>query len=392
MSRLTGSSKILRRLNESATLTHILANEKLTRSDIRRLTALSTPTISEVLRRLIEAGLIAVVGRETGRPGPNAEVYGANGEAAYAAAISIREAERSGSPSVIAGLCDLSGSIRAHLEADIDFSRVHPAAALATVTDRLCERASVALSDIRHVQIAVTGSYNPHTDTIKHIDVPGFAEPGVAGAIASTLGINVSVDNDVNLAAVAERSHGRSRDAGSFALLWLGAKGIGLAIDMDGELIRGASGCAGEIGYIPVDPEDAAPGFNVTDLLDQTAILSLAAEHAIPGDTPLEVMANAASDSDTTSPFLARVADRLSMPIAAVIAILDPETVIIAGPVGQAGGEPLARAVARAISHILPLESSVAVSAVKGDAVLTGALDAGLATVRQSLIAAIRGQ
>jgi uncharacterized membrane protein len=59
-------------MNESAALAHLIDPGMLTRADLRKLTALSTPTISEVLRRLTDAGLVSVVGPHSGRPGANA--------------------------------------------------------------------------------------------------------------------------------------------------------------------------------------------------------------------------------------------------------------------------------------------------------------------------------
>src|SRR3954468_3234958 len=121
LTRLAGSSKLLRAMNESAALAHLLDPGMLTRSDLRKLTALSTPTISEVLRRLVDAGLVNVVGHNSGRPGPNAEIYAANPHAAYAAAVSVRENGASGAPSVTAALCDLTGAVRARFESRVDF-------------------------------------------------------------------------------------------------------------------------------------------------------------------------------------------------------------------------------------------------------------------------------
>src|SRR4029079_810211 len=75
--RLAGSSKLLRAMNESATLEHLLDRGSLTRGDLRELTGLSKPTTSDVLRRLTDAGLAHVVGHTRGGPGPNAEIYAA---------------------------------------------------------------------------------------------------------------------------------------------------------------------------------------------------------------------------------------------------------------------------------------------------------------------------
>src|ERR1700712_870518 len=120
-------------MNESAALAHLLDPGNLTRADLRKLTALSTPTISEVLRRLTDAGLVNVVGYNRGRPGPNAEIYAANPDAAYTAAGSVRGIGPTRSPSVTAPLCDLTGTICARVESRVDFLQTDPKSALVDV-------------------------------------------------------------------------------------------------------------------------------------------------------------------------------------------------------------------------------------------------------------------
>src|SRR3954471_6823643 len=143
VTRLAGSSKLLRAMNESAALAHLLNPGMLTRADLRKLTALSTPTISEVLRRLTDAGLVDVVGHNSGRPGPNAEIYAANPHAAYAAAVSVRENGASGAPSVVAAICDLTGTVRGRIESQVDFLRTDPKTAMVEVIARLRDESGV---------------------------------------------------------------------------------------------------------------------------------------------------------------------------------------------------------------------------------------------------------
>ena len=89
---LPARRKLLRAMNASAALAHLIEPGQLTRADLKRLTALSTPTISEVLRRLTDAGLVVRRRATTAAgPGPNAEIYAANPDAAYAAAVSVRD-------------------------------------------------------------------------------------------------------------------------------------------------------------------------------------------------------------------------------------------------------------------------------------------------------------
>jgi predicted NBD/HSP70 family sugar kinase len=378
-------------MNESAALAHLIDPGMLTRADLRKLTALSTPTISEVLRRLTDAGLVSVVGHNSGRPGPNAEIYAANPDAAYAGAVSVRDIGASLGPSVVAALCDLTGAVRARFEASIDFLETDPRTALVDVVARLREEAGVPADRVKHVQIGITGSYDKGTETIRHVEVHGFGRPGLVPEIAEALGTHVGVDNDVNLAAVAERRRGVAQDVDGFALLWLGQEGLGLAIDIGGTLMRGARGGAGEIGYMPLyAPDSTHRKVDLQDLVGGPAVLALAHDNGVPGRTPLEVVTNAAADPDDAGEFFVELADRVSVGLAAVIAVLDPSLVVLAGQVAQAGGQTLLTAVNSAILRAAPLESTVAVTTIDDDAVLLGALDAGLTAVREALIASIR--
>ncbi|MCA2213591.1 ROK family transcriptional regulator [Jidongwangia harbinensis] len=391
MSRLAGSSKLLRAMNESAALAHLLDPGMLTRADLRRLTKLSTPTISEVLRRLTEAGLISVVGHNSGRPGPNAEIYAVDPDAAWIAAISVRDIGTSGAPSVVAALRDLTGAVRARAESHVDFLHTDPVTALADVVAGMRAETEVPPDRIRYVQVGVAGSYDSRTATIHHVEVPGFGRAGLVPELAGHLGTHVGVDNDVNLAAVAERRHGVARDADGFALLWLGEDGLGLAIDIGGTLMRGARGGAGEIGYMPLyAPDSAHRKVDLQDLVGGPAVLDLGHDHGIAGDTPTDVVSRAAADPDAAVDFLAVLADRVAVGLAAVVAVLDPPLVVLAGQVAQAGGEVLRAAVAAAMRRNAPLECAIAVTTISDDAVLLGALDAGLTAVRESLLSTVR--
>ncbi|MFC7533234.1 ROK family protein [Actinoplanes sp. GCM10030250] len=386
MARVAGSSKLLRAINESAVLELLLDPGLLTRADLRKVTALSTPTISDTLRRLTGAGLINVVGYASGRPGPNAEIYAANPDAAFAVAVSVRDVGTSGAPSVAAALCDLTGKVRARFESRIDFLSADPVSTVAGVVSRLRHQGGIPGERIRHVQLGVPGSYDARTEAIRLVDVPGFARPGLVPEIAAALGTRVGVDNDVNLAAVAERRRGAGHGAENFALLWIGEDGLGLAIDINGTLLRGTRGGAGEIGYVPLySPDSPHRKLDLQNLFGGAAIMELARDNGIAGDTPAAVVAAAGSGE-----FLATLADRIVIGVAAVTAVLDPYLVVLAGPIAQAGGDTLLAAVTSAFQRAAPLESSITITAVDDDAVLLGALDAGLAAIREVLITAAR--
>ncbi len=88
-------------------------------------------------------------------------------------------------------------------------------------------------------------------------------------------------------------------------------------------------------------------------------------------------------------PFIAALAQRVAVAAAAVAAVLDPSLVVLAGAVAQAGGSRLRDAVAIAMRAAAPLEAEIATTTIADDAVLLGALDAGLAAVHEDLIRAV---
>jgi predicted NBD/HSP70 family sugar kinase len=408
LTQQAGSSRLLREINESAALRLLLERGPLTRGDLRELTGLAKPTTSDVMRRLQDAGLAKVVGRTSGGPGPNAEIYDVNPDAAYAAAISLREQDST----LAIAICDLTGTVRSTLTTTMV---ADPVASVADAVQQACRQAKIPVKRLDHVQLGVPGAY--HDSTIRYVDVPGWSRPGLIDDIRATLRTNVSVDNDVNLAAVAERSRGIARDADSFALLWLGEEGLGLGIDLGGTILRGARGGAGEIGYMPVGLPKRDGMHDFQDLVGGPAIRELAREHGIAARSAAEVVtpvlgppasgltSSAGGERQRAAEqrrredagsrpehqraeraIVTALAVRIAVGIAAVVAVLDPALVVLAGEVGQAGGAPLADAVGAALRDLSVLDTEVAATGLTEDAVLLGALDTTLDAVRTALL------
>lgn len=369
MTQQAGSSKLLREINEAVALRHLLERGQLTRGELRELTGLAKPTTSEVMRRLQDAGLAIVVGHTSGGPGPNAEVYAVNPDAAHAAAISLQEKDAS----LVTAVCDLTGEMRARVTTKLVDD---PVRSVAEAVERACDQAGIPARRLDHVQLGVPGAH--HGGTIRYVDVPGWSRPGLIDDIRATLGTEVSVDNDVNLAAAAERSRGIAADVDSFALLWLGEEGLGLGIDLGGRILRGARGGAGEIGYMPVGLPQRGGMHDFQDLVGGPAILALAREHGI--------VTELAAEAATVATLRDELAVRIAVGIAAVVAVLDPTLVVLAGEVGQAGGPALADAVGAALRDLSVLETEVAATGLSEDAVLLGALDTTLSAVRTALL------
>jgi len=207
------------------------------------------------------------------------------------------------------------------------------------------------------------------------------------------VGAPVDVDNDVNLAAVAERARGAAQDADGFAMLWLD-EGLGLAIDLGGTLLRGARGGAGEIGYMPMVAPAGSQKVDFQHLVGSLAVQELAREYGIREDSAAlavsAAVARAERRDEAARSFVAALAERIAIGLAAVVAVLDPPLVVIGGGIGQAGGPVLGAAVSAAMREAAPLETTIAVTALRDDAPLLGAVDAGLSAVRETILTGLR--
>ncbi len=374
-------------MNETAVLAHLFERGPLTRSDLRELTGLSKPTASEVLRRLEDAGLAIVVGHVSGGPGPNAAIYATNPGVAFTVALSVRDVGESQQPSLAGAIADLSGQVRAESETSVAFGRTDPVDAVAEMVAELSRKARVPRKRLLQVQIGVPGSPDRDADLIRYVDVPGLDRPGVQARLRSRLRTTVAVDNDVNLASIAERAYGVAKQADGFAMLWLGAEGTGFAIDQGGTLMRGAHGSAGEVGYMPV-PAGPTRAKDFQDLVGGPAVRRLGRKHGVGGETPPDLVANAVQSAKGAA-FIRAYADRIAIGLLTVVTLLDPPLIVLAGESGQAGGEPLRNQVVAALTDRSPLDTEIAVTGVSGDAVLLGALRSGVGAIQERLLAGL---
>ncbi|MEW5658136.1 ROK family protein, partial [Streptomyces cinereoruber] len=142
------------------------------------------------------------------------------------------------------------------------------------------------------------------------------------------------------------------------------------AVVLDGRLRRGASGGAGEIGFLPVPGTSGLPSATGCDggfheLACTAAVEALAREHGLDPATAL---------ASGHEPFLDAVARRLAVGAAAVASVLDPGCVVLGGETGHSGGAALAARVEAELAALSPLRTEVRATALGDAAVLRGAL------------------
>jgi glucokinase len=181
--------------------------------------------------------------------------------------------------------------------------------------------------------------------------LPGVEVP-VAERLADRLGRPVAVDNDANLAALAEHRLGAGRDCTEMLMLTLGT-GIGMGIITGGEVIRGRAH-AGEIGHVVVDPEGrrcVCGRSGCWETVVSGGRLDADAVEVIgPQATASDLVRSAREGDSAAAERLASAAEWLAHGIEALVLALDPEVVVVGGAASLAGDVLLGPARSR-LSH-----------------------------------------
>jgi predicted NBD/HSP70 family sugar kinase len=208
--------------------------------------------------------------------------------------------------------------------------------------------------------------------------------------LGARLNVPVLIDNNVNLAAVGESWHGLARGISTFAFVAVGA-GVGMGVVIDGELVRGAHGAAGEIAYLPSssDPFDERHRLRggLEDEIGADGILAaLRARRAAGSQMPesAEDVFELAQAGDGDAQFVvADVARRLGSAIASVIAVIDPELVVLGGGIGS--NPSLLAPVRATVAELMPLSARIETSTLGDNAALSGAIALALREARAHL-------
>ncbi|MEU9100052.1 ROK family transcriptional regulator [Streptomyces sp. NPDC048361] len=363
---MPASPSTARAINDRLALRLLQDEGPLTAGQLKNLTGLSRPTVADLVERLQGSGLVHVVG-ESGaeRRGPNARLYAIVADRAHLAALDVR------THGVSLVVADLLGATLAEATLPVEAGTgTEPAVEqVVALLERTAKEAGA--ERLHSVAVGAPGLIDPASGELR--DTTGLPawHRELVRVLAERLPAAVLVENETNLAAVAEQRLGAARGQDTFALLWLG-QGIGASLVLDGKLRRGASGGAGEIGFLPVPGTSGLPSATSCDggfheLVHTGAVARLAARH---GRTLGAEDALRSADG----PFLDALAERIAVGAASVVAVLDPGLIVLGGELGHAGGQLLAARVQRRLAALTPLVTEVRPSELGDGAVLGGAL------------------
>jgi predicted NBD/HSP70 family sugar kinase len=379
MERTRAIPGLLRDLNERTVLELIRTSAPISRAEISRRAGISKPTVSLALRSLVEDGLVRQTSQIPGRPHYGAVYFEPVSEAALVLGFDL------GTRFLRGALSDLGGNVRARQDVEVSGLDVGGAIdAAAGLYASLLDSSGLSAALVDCAVVGVPGVVSSTGGRIALAgDIPGLGERVLGAELQERLGLPVTLENDVNLAALGEQWRGIAQGVDDFAFLSVGT-GLGAGLVLGGSLHRGRNGAAGELDYTRAGrPDEADPSAG--------AISSCAARLAAGAETVLEppydtrsVFAAARAGDAIAAAVVAEVARRIALHVVPVASTVDVPLVVLGGGIG-ANGDLLLEPVRRLLAEWLPFPPRLEVSTLGDAAVLTGALATGLRAARESV-------
>ena len=351
-------------------------------------TGLSRPAVSAIIRRLELAQLVQQVGTRTGRRGRKPVAYGVHEQTGFVVGVDI------GAQNLRVAAADLFGGVIAETA---EPTATNGAGKLSDQITTNLQKLISGLERRRHhrplaIGISTPGIVNQASRRVTGLahNVSPSGDLGSLEIVGERFRAPVLIDNDVNLAAEGERWAGIARGVSSFVFVSVGV-GVGMGIVINDELVRGAHGTAGEIGYLPssADPFDESHRLHggLEDEIGAAGILA-AMQRTGCGDkdpqTAQEVFELAWQGYPGARSVVDEAARRLGTAIATVCAVLDPDLVVLGGGIGS--NRILIAPVRSTVAALVPVTPPIDSSALGNRATLYGALAIALRQARDEVL------
>ena len=334
-----GTLAWLRGRNRDRVIEVLRALGRTSQADIARTTGLSRTTVSTLVAELKDAGLVFEVdgrapGARGGRPGVQLVLHDAPG-----AVVGIDF----GHSHVQVAVADLAHNVLAERTQDMDVNHRAEEAldASARMVDEVLVEAGVDRALVTCAGIGIPGPVDRARGAVGSATIlPGWLGLQIADAMRGRLGLPVEIENDANCGALAELTWGAGRDCSSFAYI-KAATGIGAGIIIDGRLLRGASGTAGEIGHTTLDQAGALCYCGNRGCLETVAsgpaIIRLVSEARQEAPNLARVIELAASGDVRCRRAISDAGREIGVAVAGLCNLINPERVIIGGLLSRAG-------------------------------------------------------
>jgi len=380
----TPQTNVSRQVSLCMAMQAIIHCGPISRASIAKQTGMSKQTVSELVRILEVDGWVRETGRTSGHVGRSATTYELIPESALMAAVDL------GGTKLRVAVVNLAGTILAE-----GVEPTHPDGGQAVATQigalvlRLAADAGIAPGRIRQTVVGCPGVPDKVTGRVNFApNIRGIDRFDFRAAVAEAVGTQVSLENDVNLAVLGEHWLGLGQGIDHLAFVALGT-GIGAGIIANGALLRGATGAAGELGYLPFGADPFEPESLRVGAFERVAAthgIRAAYRSATGSDLDVPAIFDAARAGDAAaSEVIAAVARQMARAVAAIGAVCAPELVILGGSIGAR--PEIVEATRAELARCFPFPIRIEASTLGNHAALNGAVAIGLTELHTALFA-----
>ncbi|GAA0313322.1 ROK family protein [Kineococcus aurantiacus] len=400
---IAGSAASLRQRNSQAVLETLYrhgqsasaATPSLRVVELMRSTGLSRPTVETVAEGLTAQGWLTLgePAEGGGRLGRPAKTYSFHARAGHVVGVDV------GAHAVAVCVADLLGTRVALAREVVSPSTSAPRrlAALRRTLRGALETAGLRPSDPLALTAGTPGILDPSRRRIlTSPGLAGWAEFDLLSALEDLVGCDVELENDANLAAVAERSvqhgdqHGEARpDPDDLIFLLLGER-LGAGVIVNGQLVRGHHGASGELWNVRSGVrETAGDQRRPLGSIVNAPSLAHAAEQSPRPPAGRAGRGGERGGAEGAAPrTVDQIARELAHGISPVLLTLDLETVVLGGDLGEAG-PALRQALAGELEDLVLYPPRVELSRLGVDAILAGAVLQSRAKVEREVLAQV---
>ncbi|MEU4227052.1 ROK family transcriptional regulator [Nonomuraea sp. NPDC026600] len=391
-------TQFMREVNAGAILRRLRTETSMSVSALAKAVGLSRQAVTRSLNALVAEGLVEFgsLDRDSSRAGRPAQLVRFRAEAGYVLGLSISPQDLRMAVSDLAGTVVATDAVQLGGGSGgepVGSSGEQVVETLLSTVARTLDSAGITTGDLWFASVGTPGIVDPATGIIRLIpSMPGLAGDILRRRMKDALDCPVYLDNDVKLATQGERWRGAERREDSLVMVHWGER-VGAGIVLNGELYRGASNDAGDVGFLdlfaatPPEPrhphglgpfEDWVGGAEIVRLAraaaDRAGDDAFRARLEAAGERAFDAVLDAVVDGTPSAlDAIDVVAGRFAKGVAAIRAILDPRLVVIGGPLARCG-ETLLAAVRRHLSEQPLDQPALEVSTLQDDAVVHGAL------------------
>lgn len=387
---------LMRNWNMIGVLGLLRDHGEISRAHLASLSRLSKPTISDLVTSLIHKGLVIETGpgKPSDRGGKKPTMLRFNPDYGCLIAVEI------GPEEIQVALADLDRQVRRTWSGRA-LAEAGSEAVLAQVSAGIANVMADAPSRLRLISIAAPGIVDVTRGIVRETDnIFAWRNVDLRAELSSTFGVPVIVDNDVNLAALAEMESGAGQGVPNFVLINL-STGIGAGIVLGGRLHHGSHYAAGEIGHMVLDARAGSGPYRPRGYLESfvgadriaARVQELALRKGspmaqlLPGRPEWEALLECAAQGDPASAELVGdLAHYLSAAVVNLSAAYDPDLVILAG----VPFPPLLDRIRELAMKLVPWPIEISLSASGPHAPLQGAIFSGLAAIFEQISAELR--